>query len=225
MQPTYLPWLGYFALMDRVDVFVFLDSVQFDRRSWQQRNRIKGANGPQMLTVPVYKKGLRDQEIADVRINHDFGFPEKHVRAIERCYARAPYFDRYSAELFAIMQRSSDLQADLNIDLIGWIAGQLGIAPRCLRSRTLGAGGNKADLLADICRCLEADCYVSPPGSRGYLENSDAFERLAIPVVYNEYDHPTYPQLHGTFVSHLSVVDLMFNAGPDSLEIIRRGLQ
>ena len=76
MQPTYLPWLGYFALMDRVDIFVFLDSVQFERRSWQQRNRIKGPDGPRMLTVPVFKKGLRDQRIDEVRIDPSAGFPK-----------------------------------------------------------------------------------------------------------------------------------------------------
>lgn len=224
MQPTYLPWLGYFALMDRVDVFVFLDSVQFERRSWQQRNRIKGADGPQTLTVPVHKKGLRAQRIAEAQIDFAAGFPHKHVRAIKHCYARAPYFDRYSAELFVIMQRSCNQLVELTIGLIDWLAEQLGIASRCLRSGTLGAEGREADLLADICRRLEADCYVSPPGSMGYLANSDAFERLGIPVVYNEYDHPTYPQLHGTFVSHMSVLDLMFNAGPDSLNIIREGV-
>lgn len=224
MQPTYLPWTGYFALMDRVDVFVFLDSVQFDRRSWQQRNRIKGAGGPQTLTVPVHKKGLREQRIADVRIVRDAGFPEKHLRAIEHCYAGAPYLDPYSAGLFDVMRRSYERLADLTIALIQWLAGQLGIATRCVRSSALETHGTKADLLADICRGLGADRYVSPPASQAYLARSDAFERAGIPVVYSDYRHPTYPQLHGPFVSHLSVVDLIFNVGPDSLEIIRRGL-
>ena len=224
MQPTYLPWIGYFALIDRVDVFVFLDSVQFDRRSWQQRNRIKGAGGPQMLTVPVFKKGLREQCIADVRINPAAGFPGKHVRAIEHCYAHAPRFEPYGAGLIDILRRPHKRLANLTIDLIQWLAGQLGITTRWVLSSSLDATGKKADLLVDLCRKLGADRYVSPPGARAYLENSDAFDSLGIPVIYNDYRHPAYPQLHGPFVSHLSIVDLMFNVGPDSIAVIRKGV-
>lgn len=225
MQPTYLPWLGYMALMDRVDIFVFLDSVQFDRRSWQQRNRIKGANGPQMLTVPVHKKGLGGQRIAEVRISQDFGFPEKHIRSIETAYAKAPFFDRYAPELFARLRRPHAFLADLTIDLIDWIAGELGIETERPRSSSMETAGRKADLLADLCRRLGADRYVSPPGSRGYLAESDAFERAGVPVTYGDYEHPVYPQLHGAFVSQLSAVDLLFNVGPDSLDVIRRGVR
>lgn len=224
MQPTYLPWIGYFALMARADIFVFLDSVPFDRRSWQQRNRIKGASGPQMLTVPVYKKGLRGQKIAEVRINHEFGFPEKHIRCIELAYAKAPFYDRYAPELFARLCRSRAFLADLTIDLIDWVAGTLGIETKRLRSSTIETTGSKADLLADICRRLGATLYVSPTGSQEYLARSDAFDRIGVPVVYNDYEHPTYPQLHGEFEPFLSVVDLLFSAGPDSLVILRQGL-
>jgi hypothetical protein len=223
MQPTYLPWLGYIALMDRVDVFVYLDSVPFDRRSWQQRNRIRSAAGIQTLTVPVFKKGMRGQKIAEVRINRDFGFPEKHIRSIEAAYAKAPFFDRYAPELFERLRRPHEFLADLTIGLIDWIAATLGIETKRLRSSTLEATGAKADLLADICTRLGAMRYVSPIGSKDYLSASDAFDRIGVPVVYNEYAHPTYPQIHGAFEPYLSVIDLLFNAGPDSLEIIRRG--
>ena len=223
MQPTYLPWIGYFALMDRVDLFVFLNNVQFDRRSWQQRNRIKGANGVQTLTIPVHKKGLREQTIAEVGIVTDGDFPDKHVRTIELTYARAPYFDRYAEGLFEILQAGHTLLADLTISLIEWLAEKLGITTPSVRSNTLEAQGQKADLLADICVRLDIDNYVSPPGSRDYLDASEAFEQAAIPVSYAEYEHPVYPQLHGPFVPQMSVIDLLFNAGPDSLEVIRGG--
>src|SRR3954447_20658722 len=100
MQPTYLPWVGYLDLIDRVDCFVFLDDVQFARRSWQQRNRIKTAAGEQMLTVPVHKKGLRDQTIAEAQIDWESEFADKHCRAMELAYARAPHFKLFSSELF-----------------------------------------------------------------------------------------------------------------------------
>lgn len=224
MQPTYLPWLGYFALMDRVDTFVFLDSVQFERRSWQQRNRIKGPDGLRMLTVPAFKKGLRQQRIDEVRIDPSAGFPEKHVRAIEHAYAGAPHLEPYGPGLSEVLRRHHDRLAGLTIELIQWLAGQLGIATRCVASSSLDATGSKADLLAEICRKLGAERYTSPPGARAYLEDSDAFDRLGIPVIYNDYRHPTYPQLHGAFLSHLSVVDLLFNVGPDSLAVVREGL-
>jgi hypothetical protein len=223
MQPTYLPWLGYFALMDRVDVFVFLDSVQFDRRSWQQRNRIKGANETLLLTVPVYKKGLREQHISKVLINREAGFPERHKRSIELNYARAPYFDRYGATLIELLGRPYTLLADLTIALIEWLSAQFGITTRCLRSSGLNATGHKAELLADICCRLSVDHYISPPGSRDYLTASDAFDRVGVPFSFAEYEHPIYPQLHGAFVSYLSAMDLLFNVGPNSLDVIRQG--
>jgi hypothetical protein len=225
MQPTYLPWLGYFALMDRVDLFIFLDTVQFDRRSWQQRNRIKGANGEQTLTIPVHKKGLRDQTIAEVGIVNDGVFPDKHIRAIELAYARAPHFERYANDLFEIFRSGHTLLADLSIALIEWLTDTLGIVTRCVRSNTLDAQGNKADLLADICGRLDVDSYVSSPGSRGYLDASDAFDQASIPVTYAEYEHPVFPQLHGPFIPQMSVIDLLFNVGPDSLDVIRSGLR
>lgn len=224
MQPTYLPWLGYFALMDRVDIFVFLDSVQFERRSWQQRNRIKGPHGEQTLTVPVFTKGLREQRINEVRIDPSAGFPEKHVRAIQHAYASAPHFESHGPGLAEILRRHHNHLADLTIELIQWLAGKLGIITQSMRSSSLKATGRKADLLADICRMLGAEQYVSPPGARPYLEDSDAFDRLEIPIIYNDFCHPAYPQGHGVFQSHLSVVDLLFNVGVDSRAVINEGL-
>jgi len=224
MQPTYLPWLGYFALIDRVDVFVFLDSVQFERRSWQQRNRIKGTGGAQLLTVPVFKKGLRDQPISEVRVDPSTGFADKHIRSIEHAYASAAHFEPVTTGLTEILRRHHDRLASLTMESIQWLADQLGISARFVTSSSLGATGKKADLLANICDELGARKYVSPPGSRPYLEDSDAFKQLGIPVIYHDYQHPTYQQLHGSFLSHLSVVDLMFNVGPDSLSVIREGM-
>ena len=223
MQPTYLPWLGYFALLDRVDVFAFLDIVQFDHRSWQQRNRIAGAAGPQMLTVPVLKKGARSQRIADVLINPTGGYPAKHIRAMEHAYTRAAHIDPYVAGLTEIMQGGHERLADLTIDLIGWLSIQLGIETHCVRCSSLDATGKRADLLADICRRLGADLYVSPPGARVYLDKSRAFDDLGIPVVYNDYEHPTYPQCRSPFAPYMSIVDLLLNVGPESLAVIRGG--
>ncbi|MEC9368528.1 MAG: WbqC family protein [Pseudomonadota bacterium] len=225
MQPTYLPWMGYFALMDRVDQFVLLDCVQFERASWQQRNRIKGPTGEQMLTVPVFKKGLREQLISDVRINAEAGFPESHIRAIDNCYARAEFRDAYFPPLRAILSRSHEKLMALTIELIGWLADALGISTPRVVAGSLGAGGRKADLLADICGRLGADTYVSPPGAQNYMERNEAFDRAGIRVVTHSFEHPRYTQLHGDFVPQLSVIDLLFNEGPGSSAILRSGLR
>jgi len=223
MQPTYLPWIGYFGMIDRADTFVFLDTVQFARRSWQQRNRIKTANGPQMLTVPVHKKGARDQKIAEVQIDADSHFAEKHIRAIEHALSKAPYFKDYAGDLFGILQVDHPKLADLNINLITWLTGALGVSCRFLRSSNIEASGAKADLLANICEALDGNVYISAPGSRDYIETSDAFDSHGITVAYHRYEHPTYPQLYGDFEPYMSAIDLLFNVGPQSLERIRSG--
>ncbi len=224
MQPTYFPWLGYFALMDRVDEFVFLDSVQFERRSWQQRNRIKTANGVQLLTVPVMKKGLRQQKINEVEIQQDVNYIAKHIGSISAAYSKAPFYDRYREDLFSVLAENYTKLSDLTIGLTVKLKNMLGIECCLCKSSDMDVSGTKADLLANICEQLSATQYISPVGSRGYLEASTAFQEKNIAVEYNEYIHPEYPQLFGTFEPFMSIIDLLFNTGPDSLAIIRSGV-
>jgi hypothetical protein len=221
MQPTYLPWAGYFGMMDRVDVFILLDTVQFAKRSWQQRNQIKTAQGPLMLTVPVLSKGAREQRINQVVIDRSRDFPASHVKAIELAYRRAPYFGRYAPALFALLRRPEEQLCHLTILLIEWLKAELGITTELQRTSDLGTTGSRAELLADVCAAIGATHYLSPPGSREYMEASDAFAERGIVVAYHEFAHPEYPQLGKGFVPYMSVIDLLFNAGPDSLGIIR----
>ncbi len=225
MQPTYLPWVGFFALMGQVDAFVFLDSVQFDRRSWQQRNRIRTKDGEQMLTVPVFKKGKRAQTIAEVEIDHDGAPLEKHARAIALAYAKAPCIAGPGRALLDILSRRHRLLVDLNLDIIDWARSVLGISTPCLRSSTLSATGCKADLLAAICVELGADHYLSPPGSRDYLDASTAMTDVNVSVEYFAYECQPYSQQHGDFVPYLSVADLILNHGPDAAAIMRAGVR
>ena len=223
MQPTYLPWLGYFAMMDKADVFVFLDSVQFVRRSWQQRNRIKTVNGTQLLTVPVIKKGLRNQIICETKIDHSKRFVRQHKKAIELAYTKAPFFTDYSVGLLDKLQKYNDCLSDYNIDIISWLCKQFSINSTLMRSSSLGVSGEKSDLLCNICQAVEADLYLSALGSKIYLERAEAFKNAGISIAYNEFDHPTYPQLYGPFVPFLSAIDLLFNVGVNSIETIRAG--
>jgi hypothetical protein len=223
-QPAYLPWLGYFELLDRVDTFILLDSVQFEKQSWQQRNRVKTPTGLQWLTVPVVFRGHFGQRILEVEIR-DPEFARKHLRTVELNYRRAPFFDQYYPELAEILtERSMSSLRDLNQHLIEWFCRVLGIAARILRSSDLNAEGKRSELLVSICRLLGADFYVSPLGSAGYLlEDMDLFTKAGIQVAFQHYEHPEYRQLFPPFQSHASVLDLIFNEGPNALPILRSG--
>ena len=224
-QPTYLPWLGYFDLMDQVDIFVFLDTVQFDKRSWQQRNRIKVPEGLLYLTVPVVVKGRFAQRIKDVEIESAY-FIAKHLRSIETNYRRAPFFEKYFPELAAIFEMCSDhlRLADLNIRLIKWMSETLGIKTAVHRSSEIAHEGSRSELLLSLCRTLNADDYISALGSANYLLGDlPLFLSAAIKVYFQDYEHPQYGQLFPPFQSHASTLDLIFNEGDRALEILRSG--
>jgi len=223
MQPTYLPWLGYFDLMDQSNVFVFLDSVQFDKRSWQQRNRIKGPSGELPLTVPVLTKGRRSQRIYEAEIDLVSNFYEKHIKAIQLSYRKARFFEKYVDDITATLSQRHRYLAEMNIDLILWFSQTLGIQTEFIRSSTLSAQGNKAELLADICGLVKADRYLSPIGSKDYIDQNNPFTDKGIELCYHAYEHPSYEQLFGNFLPYLSVLDLLLNEGERSLSIIRSG--
>jgi hypothetical protein len=223
MQPMYLPWTGYFALMDQVDIFVFLDDVQFNHRSWQQRNRIKSPGGPLWLTVPVLTKGQRHQLIYEVEINSNEPWQRKHVKTISRNYSKARWTSEYLSWLEETLQCSWTSLCDLTISLINDLVRFLGINTSFIRASELKTAGSKVSKLISICQRLGADEYLSPIGSFEYIEADNRFLDLDIRLLYQNYEHPTHRQLHGDFLSHLSVVDLLLNEGSQSLEVIRAG--
>jgi hypothetical protein len=225
MQPTYLPWIGYFGLMNSVELFIFLDSVQFTKRSWQQRNQIKNANGSQWLSVPVITKGRRDQKIHEVMIDPTANFGADHRKAIEYNYRKSPYFDVIAPELFSILDKPHQSLSNLNIELTLMLKQLLGIETPTLRSSEMNGEGYKADLLLSLCQEVNAEEYISPPGSQGYLDESDAFIEANIPIKYFDFHHPEYSQLFGEFLPYMSVIDLLFNEGNNASTIIIEGSQ
>ncbi len=225
MQPTYLPWLGYFDLLDQVDLFVLLDSVQFTKRSWQQRNRIKTPRGLEWLTVPVAVSGRYHQTIQEASIE-DAGFWKKHVRAIELNYRRAAHFSDTFAGLASVYENGApwDRLVDLNTRLIEWLAERLGIPTSVRTASSLGVEGKRSGLLAEICQELGATEYLSALGSAVYLLGEmHEFTGRGIEVRFHNYSHPGYEQLFPPFAPYASVIDLLLNEGPRSLEIIRGG--
>jgi len=225
MQPTYLPWIGYLAMIDRVDMFVYLDTVQFARRSWQHRNRIKSAHGELLLSIPTFNKGRRDQKIADVCIDWTTNFSDSHWRSIEMAYRKAKEFRRYAEELHALLTRREERLADYTIALSGWLCQKFGIETPVMRSSAIEYDGAKADALAAICQSCGADRYLSAPGSQEYIEESDAFARAGVDVEYHRYRHPRYEQGAGEFLEYMSSIDLLFHHGGEAgLAILKSGV-
>ncbi len=208
-QPTYLPWLGYFEQMARADIFVFLDTVQFTRQSWQSRNRIRDRDGRLMwLSVPVAAHHL-DDRICEIRIaDQKSNWQRKHLNSVRTYLGRTPHIE----QVLDTLQTGFDLQherlADLNISLIQQTSKALGLTPRFLRASELSASGQRADLLMAICKELDCDQYLANAGSRAYLSQEEArFHAEGIAIAYQQWEHPKYPQRGSGFVPNLSWVD------------------
>ena len=224
MQPTFLPWAGYLALMDRADRFMLLDDVQFDKRSWQQRNRIKTANGPAWLTVPVLTKGRRHQTIREVIIQPDVRFAKSALKTLEHAYSKAPYFDQVMERVTPAFEREKESLCELNIALIKELCDLMGLKADIVRSSATPVSSSKAQRLADLCSLQGAKRYVATPGSFDYLDRDSALKDAGIIVSCFTYKHPEWPQLHGPFEPYMSALDLVMNALPDALVILRSGV-
>jgi len=229
MQPTYLPWLGYFDLIDQVDKFVFLDDVQLVKRSWMVRNRIKTDQGPLFLTIPVQKTESRDNQlIINTEIDDIQNWKIKHLRSIHRAYTHSDHFDNVFAFIEELISEGPSNLASFNMNIIIRIAEKINIENAIFRSSELdNQNHRKDDKLLKICQILQCDTYISPQGSSSYLEKNTpggAFGKSKIALYYMNYEHPIYPQLFGEFISHMCIIDLLFNVGFEkALEIIRSG--
>ena len=223
-QPTYLPWLGYFDLIDQVDKFVLLDTVQFEKQSWQQRNRIKAPTGLEWLTVPVKIRGRSTQIIEEVEIAEP-EFCKRHLNLVRAHYRTANYFKEFFPQFSGILEAScGGWLAVLNFRLIEWLMASLGITVPLVLSSTLKVAGKRSALNLAICERLCATQYYSAIGSAVYLlSDVDLFTRQGVEVCFQNYAHPEYRQLFPPFCPYASVLDLLFNEGPRSPEIIRSG--
>lgn len=216
-QPQYLPWLGYFDKIIKSDIFVILDDVQYKKNEWQNRNRIKTATGWQWLTVPVTYKF--PEKINQVKINSQTSWRKDHLRSLEVNYRPAKFFNQYYSFFQETLKQEWEYLSELNIFFIEKILFFLGIKKKILKSSELAMSGEKTDRLVNICKILGGETYLSGIGAKDYLE-IDKFEKEKIKVVFQEFVSPVYPQLYNNFVSNLSVVDLLFNCGEESLDIL-----
>ena len=224
LQPSYIPWRGYFDQINRADVFVFYDDVQYDKHGWRNRNQIKTAQGRQWLTIPVHSAGVVDKSIPIKQVEIDWSKPwnTAHWKALTFAYGRAPFFRTYTSLLESFYQRHDIYLADFTIDLTVALARELGNQhTRFVRSSDLEANGQKTDRLVQILVQVGADRYISGPSARDYIEN-DKFASTGITLEYMDYNYPEYPQLHPPFDPNLSILDLLFMTGSDAMRFITR---
>jgi len=221
-QPTYLPWLGLFHKVALADTFVSFNGVQYLPRDWNNRNRIKTADGCVWLPVPVLTKGYREKPLRAIEINNHEPWRRKHWRAISFAYRKAPHFERYASFLEETYNREWHYLAELNDAMLRWFLQELGIKVQFIDASKLELEGSKSVLVLDMCRKLGATTYIFGVLGRDYANVTD-FNAAGISLVFQDYIHPEYPQLHGTFEPRLSVLDLLMNCGERSKEILMAG--
>lgn len=218
-QPQYLPWLGYFDKIDKSDKFFFLDTVQFKKNEWQNRNKVKTAQGWQWLTVPTLYKF--PEKIGEVRINKNIKWQHKHMQSLISNYSRAPYFTDYIMVFQEIFERGWDYLSPLNICLTKKIIEILRIKTDNHIVSELGDTAEDPDeRLIRIVKKAGGTHYLAGSGGRNYM-NLSKYDQEGINVIFQDFTHPVYAQLFGAFEPCMSIVDLIFNHGERSLSIIR----
>lgn len=220
LQPGYLPWLGFFEQLYRSDIFVIYDDVQYDKGSWRNRNRIKTANGIQWLTVPV-RFDFSDRPLVNqVSIDNAVDWRKKHASSIRQNYGRTPFFARYWPLFEEAFDRQWDFLIDLDLYFIERLATCLGLADRrIILSSSLNLDGDRIGRLLAVCKHFNADVFYEGAAGRNYIDDQKFMDR-GVSVQYQNYQHPVYKQLYGEFIPYLSVIDLLFNQGGQSLNVL-----
>lgn len=222
LQPSYVPWRGYFDQIRRADLFIFYDDVQYDKHGWRNRNQIKTAHGKQWLTIPVHSGGVTQGiAIKDVQIDWSKPWPQNHLKALTGSYSRAPHFKHYLPLLESFYARKDDKIADFTIGTTIDLARALGIShTRFMRSSELqGITGHKTQRLIQILGAVRASHYISGPSARDYIDERQ-FKEAGIGLEFMSYDYPEYSQLYPPFDPQVSALDLLFMMGDKASEYL-----
>jgi hypothetical protein len=214
LQSNYIPWKGYFDLINAVDEFVLFDDVQFTRRDWRNRNRIKTSHGSQWLTIPVNTKGKYLEAIKDITVS-DPGWAAQHWRTLTANYARAPYFRAYSERFERLYLDCQETRLSaINYAWIAAICEILGIRTKISWSMDYALATDRTERLVNICTQAGAATYVSGPAAKAYI-NPEMFAAANVELIYFDYTgYPEYAQAFPPFDHYVTVLDLLFNAGP-----------
>ncbi|MFY0592628.1 WbqC family protein [Roseivirga sp.] len=215
-QSNYIPWKGYFDSISIADYFVVFDEMQYTRRDWRNRNKIKTINGLQWLTVPVDVKGKFFQKINETKIA-DKNWVEKHWKSLVHNYSKAPYFEDYKILVNEWYREAfhCDTITDVNMVFLKGIGEFLGVKAKFLFSRDFNLVDDKTERLVAICQELNGTDYYTGSAAKAYMQE-DFFKKQSINVHYFDYSgYPEYKQLHGDFEHGVSILDMIFNLGPD----------
>lgn len=222
LQPSYVPWRGYFDLVHQADVFVFYDDVQYDKHGWRNRNRVKTAQGTQWMTIPVRAAGNVDEglRILDVKTNPAARWAKKHAQTLRQSYARAPHFTEFAPLVDEIYAESTESLCEFTIASTVRLARALGVEhTRFVRASELGVGGERSPRLVEIVRAVGATRYLSGPSAAAYLE-PERFVAAGLELAYAEYDYPEYPQLHPPYDGAVTIWDTLFMLGAEAPDYI-----
>lgn len=212
-QPNYIPWRGYFDLIDDADLFLFHDDVQYTKQDWRNRNRIKTKQGSIWLTVPVMKRAP-DSMILDAFVDHTQDWVVSHKRQIIEAYRAAPYFKEYADGFFELLEKRHEKLVDLDIETTLFLMNALGIQTPVRRVSDLHLHGHKTDKLIAIIKACGGDAYLSGPAAKAYIDTT-RFAAEGVELLWKAYDYEPYPQLWGAFDPAVSALDLLFNCGPE----------
>jgi hypothetical protein len=217
MQPTYLPWLGYFNLIKQSDIFVVYTTTQLTKRSWQVRNRVKTSTGSVFLTIPIRKTESRnDLLIKDALINYETDWIDKHLSTIRYAYSNAPFFAQIYEIISTVLESRPTHLTGVTVRMLTEFLSLLKIDTQVVLSENISYLGKKDEALVSICKEFGDVSYLSVQGSKDYiLDGINLFEQNNIPLTWHNYNYPTYKQLYGEFVSHMGIVDALFNIGPE----------
>lgn len=223
LQPNYIPWKGVFDLIDRVDHFVFYDDVQYTKKDWRSRNYIKSKNSNLLLSIPVKTKGKFSQLIKDTVVNNEIGWQTKHYKSIVNCYKRSPFFERYHFILEELyLNNKWNLLSEFNVFSTKLISKAINIDACWHLSSDLSKSGTKfGSKVINICHELKCNHFINGPSSKNFMD-LNLFKKNDIFVEFIEYEYPTYQQLYNPFSHHVSILDVIFNCGPNSINVIRK---
>jgi len=214
-QPEHAPWIGFFHKMMKVDLYVYLDNVQFKKRYFENRNKVRDGESSTWVTVPVISKNRYLQNISEVEILYEEDWKKSYQGRLLRSLTKAPFKDLIM-EWFnrKIMPSEFVKLVDLNIEFINFGRESLKIDTPFVFASSLGVDSYKGkDLILEISKQTNADIYVSGPDGRNYLDTEE-FKAAGIGLAYHDFEHPEYPQWQGNFISHMSFLDCLGNMGP-----------
>ena len=231
LQSAYLPWLGFFDQINQCDLFIIYDDLQYTSKDWRNRNRIKTANGPLWLAVPVLRSGLGPRRINQVEICYQENWRRRHLKSIQMSYRKAPFFSADEAFFQWVYEQEFRLLATLNRTIVDHCLARLGITTRVLYSSEACievdflAGHKPVDAtkrIVYLCERFGAQIFLEGSRGRNYI-NQEMLRDAGIILEYHDYPHPIYRQLYGEFIPYLSIIDLLFNEGANSLSILSKG--